>query len=246
MGLSPLSNSDPITLGNIGHSHLEVFFRALMGGADKEEAYKLIQPTGLTQEHLIALNLSKKFASEFRSEDGKPLLVEESVVVPISDEISMGLTADLVWQWRSGEVSIYDWKFTRRSWSQPKVDMHSQLPGYRYYLNRQFDFGISKCKYVFLNTNNPDNPWYKTIGPTIDDDECAEVAADQLRAAYRLQHLKNMPVADQRNYVARTLNGGNCEYCPFQVPCRFERKGMDASKTLAIMFTTENDYGYQH
>lgn len=246
LGYHPKENSDAIRLGNIGHLLLEIFFREIKEGATKEEALQAMQPQGLTKEDLIATLLARKFAEDFDTSTGIPLFVDEPLIAPVDEDndIHEGLAADLVWQYHNGVCDVFDWKFTRRRWSRPQIEMHGQLPGYKFILNTYYGTNIKTCKYVFFNTGSENNISYNIQPFTPDMKECEGIIRDQIKEAVRMKARKSLPIDLMKDESTRSVDGKVCAYCAYQIPCRMDRKGNDYQKTLDVMFTQDTEYGY--
>lgn len=236
--------SDPIKLGNIGHTLLQGFFTDIRNGLTKEEALKRIEPLGFTQQDLIALLLVRKFCSEFDTDSGKPIHVDDALIVPVADDLYYGFAPDLVWQYNSGESILYDWKFTRRKWTQAQIDMHQQLPGYKYVLNKFYNANIKHCRYVFFNTTSENKISWSYGNTSPDMIESKNVLDNLIKIAYRMKERKYLPVIEAEELSELAVDGKACAYCPYEFPCKLRRKGQPFEKSLQLMFTTETDYGY--
>jgi hypothetical protein len=246
LSLWPRDNSDAIAMGLAGHMNCQQFFQAIQAGKTKQEALECIVPVAMSSIAFKAASLASKFCSEWNVDSGKPLLVEEKVIVDLEGRIKIGLTPDLVWQFNSGKIIIIDFKFTGRSWSDEASELHYQLPSYKQHLKK---IGIiaTDLWYVFFNTReNKDNiDKYKIKKFTVTDKEGAEVVRDQIKSLDTLIGFRESPVAWSRSTARRVNKVYTCDYCPFKWPCRLGRKGLEKQEqdALALMFTL-NTYGY--
>lgn len=245
LGIYPRDETIPIQTGNAGHFNLEQFFKAIADGATKEEALEKMIPVNMSPHALKACALATQFCMKFNINSGKPILVEEAFVVPLQGGVKMGLRPDLVWEFNSGKQGLFDAKFTGRSWSDEGAEQHYQLPAYQHYLNTECGYHISTLNYIFFNTrdNAQGEHKFRIKTFTISPEEAATVSNDQIKALDKVLEFRENPASYTRLAAKRINNVHVCTYCPFKMPCRFERKGKDATGVLAIQYTS-NTYGY--
>lgn len=243
LGLAPRDQTIPIQTGNAGHTNNEQFFRAIQNGATKEEALQAIVPVNNSAHALKAAYLATKFCEKFNVNSGKPILVEEKLIVPFDGKVKKGITPDLVWEYKSGVRKLIDHKFTERSWSDEGAELHHQLPSYQYHLNENFEYRITGSAYIFFNTRDNAKQLYRIKPLTISDEEAKNVVEDQKKALDRVIEFRENPVAYTHLAARRVNNVHVCTYCPFRTPCRFDRQGKDITATLALQYT-KNTYGY--
>jgi hypothetical protein len=238
-GYNPNSESIAIMTGNFGHDNQEQFFKSIESGKTKEEALNAITPIANNEFGLKAASLSYRFCSDFNVDSGKPVIIEKKMIVPLTEDIDIGFTPDLLWEYNSGEMKLFDWKFTGRTWSEKAAQMHYQLPSYVGHLNRTFGYKITHINYVFFNTKSAEAK-YKIQSFRVNDTEVDSIVDDQIKAADRLG-------ATEPYDVFRINHKNICDYCVFQFPCSLERKGKDATETWKLMFNTKSTgYGYSN
>lgn len=251
MGLAPISMSPAIETGVEGHLLLERFYKSLQAGKTQAASLKSMHNPGnkMTGEKLKAWMLANDYASHLDLKEGFPLLVEEKIIhKPLEsldneylglDDLMIGFTPDLVWEYKNGRIEVEDYKFVQRAWPENKIAHYRQLPIYMAFL-RERGIDVSRAILRFFNaTTNKIS--YQVYNPS--DEELRLLKSEFIRAALEVKAFKDRPVAEQRELAIRTLNYNTCQYCPFAYPCKLEGQGKSASKTLATQYTG-SDYGY--
>lgn len=265
MGLAPISMGPAIETGVEGHTYLERFYKSLQAGKTQAASLKAMHnpDSKMTGEKLKAWMLANDYASKLDLKEGFPLMVEEKVIHKPDesilafkdedrghtyyggneylglDDLYIGFTPDLVWEYKNGRVEVEDYKFVQRAWPENKIAHYRQLSLYMAFL-RERGIPVSRAVLRFFNaTTNKIS--YQIYNPS--DEELNILKSEFIRAALQVKAFKDLPVAEQRELAIRTLNYNTCQYCPFAYPCKLEGQGKSASKTLATQYT-ESEYGY--
>lgn len=251
MGLAPNSISPAIETGIEGHALLERFYKSLQAGKTQAAAVKSMHnpDNKMTGEKLKAWMLANDYASKLNLKEGFPLLVEEKIIHKPNesldneylglDDLMIGFTPDLVWEYKNGRIEVEDYKFVQRAWPENKIAHYRQLPIYMAFL-RERGIDVSRAVLRFFNAST-NKISYHIFNPS--DEELRILKSEFIRAALQVKEFKDRPVKEQRELAIRTLNNNTCQYCPFAYPCKLEGQGKSASKTLATQYGA-SDYGY--
>lgn len=261
LGLRPLEESGPISIGIAGHKLLEVLYELLREGVDKEKAlitvtrkakeFAKIDGTGLVDFSMLkAWTLVENYIREtdFVNEVE---LVENRFLVPVSsiapkevvtayrlEDVQIGFTPDLVCKRKGNKLDIEDAKFVARAWSKSKLNRYPQLKLYQIFLKRM-GYDISRTVLRFFNTTTGEvttRPYVLTVA------EEENLIYDFVKGVIDLVKFKRR--LDSVVVLApRTMNYTACQFCAFEFPCSLEAEGKDASKTLANLYK-KSDYNY--
>lgn len=237
MGLYPVGDyvSDAVAIGRYGHTYLEVYFKALMQGMSKTEALDKILKVAsedTSSNSLKGMLAAVKYA-EARPEDGKPIMVEQKIRVPVFENLEFSFVPDLVWEYTSGPwkgmISVDDFKFVQRKWSEAAITMYRQVPLYLYFLQQHGYPNARKGVIWFINRDTGD---YKRHVLNPSKEELIGFAREHSKTAQRILEFRTLPTHVVREVARRTSNTDACQKCFFVFPCKLELGGNDISKTL--------------
>lgn len=265
LGLRPIEESGPISIGTSGHKLLQVLYELLREGKDKEEALatvtrkakelSAIDGTGLVDFNMLkAWTLVENYIrdTDFTTEVE---LVENRFLVPITSitsekeietyglyglsDVQIGFTPDLVCKRKGDKLDIEDAKFVARAWSKSKLNRYAQLKLYQIFLKRM-GYDISRTVLRFFNTTTGD---ITTRAYTLTPAEEQNLIYDFAMGAMELVKFKTYSDPALVNSAPRTMNYTACQFCAFEFPCSLEAEGKDASKTLENLYK-KSEYNY--
>jgi CRISPR/Cas system-associated exonuclease Cas4 (RecB family) len=173
------------------------------------------------------------------------IAVEQEYMLPIGKDPVSGrdivypFTVDLVIE-LAGSIYIVDYKFAADDYSQDRIDIEPQIPGY---IGAMRALGIKVVAgfYVFLRTRKMND-----IEAQVVTKPCRpnDVRIQQSFKEHLMTTGKIIKVQNDPEWEPTRNAGPNCNYCDFKKVCAIELRGEDASLMKQIDFLP-NDYGYE-
>jgi hypothetical protein len=247
LGFIPIEESPALRRGKMGHRMMQTYLESRLAGVSHEEAKRtitkdltreetedpiIIKTWGLVCKHVDTLDFSN-VESVYIEQVFKHPLVE-------AFDLWVGFTPDYGWLFKGGFLTLEDFKFIEKMWSEKKKSRYVQLDLYAGWM-REMGENVSQSILRFFNLTTGEI----TSKPYTPSSEKFKILRREFTlAAIELQEFKSKTVAEQRELAFRTFDNNTCAFCRYSYPCNLEANGKDASKTFLAEFTT-NDYGYE-
>jgi hypothetical protein len=256
LDLQPITDTIPLATGKKGHRFLQTFYTLLAQGKTVEEAKAIVmqQAVGMINKNglpdaalLNAWTLTENYMLAYKISSSESILVENRFLVPasrFSDDpifkgVEIGFTPDLVTKRMGGFCDVEDAKFVGKAWSEAKLDQYQQLRLYEIFL-KEMGYNISRTILRFFNTATGKIVEHKYVTTPV---ERRIILDDFLVAVKNTVLFRQQSAEDILKQSRRTLDTNTCQFCQFKFPCSLERKGQDASNTLATEYV-KSDYNY--
>ena len=263
LGLYPKNLSRANHIGLLGHAILETYYRSQMIGLDKAEAFDLaldkIHDSFAHEDADIVSLVSNRFmryCDYYAKDDFEIVDVEGVYKVPLSDQITFGMTLDLLVKYHSGpwagQYVVIDHKYKYNFSSPDELSMHVQTYKYIWAL-RQLGFNVKRSvlnQIRYREDVKDIDKLFKRQELIPTDIELDNIMQEHLDVAKEIYNHKTQPVLWYATHSPRRANPRDCSGCYFRIPCRQERRGIDASRTLSTMYAPEDphtfykQYGY--
>lgn len=249
--------SRALHIGLLGHSILETYYRSLMEGNSKEDAIEsanvaIAEAFDYESPDVVSI-ISNRFLLYLRhwtDDDSWRIVDVEGVYrVPITDEITLGMTVDLLIEYTKGpfqgQMVVIDHKFKYNFPSPDELSMNVQLYKYIWGLQKlgyPVRFAIMNC----LRYREDIVEQYKLFNRyelRPKGDQLENIIREHLAVAEEIADVKRQPVSWYANHAPRRQNPRDCEKCYFRIPCRQALLGLDESRTLATLYTPDGRQG---
>lgn len=255
LGLKPEEETEAITTGTKGHRLLQSFYTLIEEGKTRDEALELVRASAARMikhesitEMKALLNAWTLVDNYIRTIDVLPkaALVENRFLLPVAgtlsldpifDDVVIGFTPDVVFK-RGEFYDVEDSKFVQRAWSKSKLDMFPQAKLYQVFL-RRMGYNVSRSSIRFFNVATAKITEYHD---TLDLAEEVNIVNDFLGGVREVLNYRSLS-DDDKERTRRTMNYGACQFCAFNYPCKLQKQGKDASKTLQHLYV-KSDYDY--
>lgn len=265
LGLFPKKVSRANNIGNFGHYVLEYYYKALKDGASSEDAYEagmqaIMRAFGHEDPDIVELvsSLFSKYYQKYSHETELFEIVDVEGVhlVPVTDDITYGLTLDLLVRYikgpLTGQYAVIDHKFKYNFFTADELSMHAQTFKYIWALQKKgYPIKRSILNQIRYREDVRDvTKLFRRVELVPTSVQLDNIMAEHMQTAQTVHDAKTQPVAWYAQNAPRRLNSRDCQNCYFRVPCRQELLGVDASLTLATMYTPEESssiyrqYGY--
>lgn len=256
LGLSPKTMSRALHIGLLGHQILESFYIALKDGASRLEAistamdelnnaYEYETPDVVN----VVSNCFIHYIRQYDDDSWRIIDVERVYRIPLTEEITFGFTIDLLIEYVKGpyrgQLVVVDHKFKYNFPTTDELSMHTQLYKYMWGLQR-LGYPVTHGLMNVLRYREDIVDKNKLFGRyelRPQGDQLKNIMGEHLAVAGDIYEVKSQPVAWYREHARRRLNGRDCAYCAFRVPCRQSLIGIDESRTLTSMFTPGGNQG---
>lgn len=259
LGLKPIEESGPITLGIKGHTLLQSFYESLKLGNTKEvaledtrrQAVKLMESEKLGDFGILkAWTLVDNYIREtdFTS---NAVLVENRFLFPFVriappafvdlhglHDVQIGFTPDVVFERAGGLFDVEDSKFVARAWSKSKLNRFQQAKLYQIFL-KKMGYNVTRSTVRFFNVTTGA---IKAQNYTLIQAEEETLIHDFINGVKEVLKYRSQPTPVLEK-ARRTMNYTACQFCAFEFACTLEAQGKDASKTLSTEFV-KSDYDY--
>lgn len=254
----------------MGHEVLAAYYLALKSGKPRKQAFtsafELLTTPAIEEKYgsdainavsVLFTQYTVKYADEMT--DWDVATVEDTLSVPIDEEIEFKFTPDLLVQLKidlhvtlasgafkslpAGSYVLIDHKYSSRAFTAAEVNMNAQLPKYIYGL-RRLGYDVSGACFNQINyTSGSREPFVRTwIAP--ESSRIDAFVAEFIKAARRIAANRKLPVAEYKKLAERSFSKMHCPSCPFRVPCSVDLNGGDVSRILATEYT-ENSYAIE-
>lgn len=263
LGLYPKKVSRANSIGNLGHHVLEYYYRAIMEGESREDAFhagmaQIIEAPNHEDYEIVRL-VSQRFLQyheRYQNERFKVRGVEGVFSIPLENGTTYPLTLDLLVEYVDGPLAgqyvVIDHKFKYDFFSTDELSMHVQTYKYIYALRKlgypvkrsmlnqiRYREGIKDIDKLFKR---------EILEPT--DIQLENIMREHMMVSSEIANVKQQPVSWYAQNAPRRFNPKDCGFCYFRIPCRQELLGKDASATLTDMYAPEDPstfyrkYGY--
>ena len=223
--------SDSLSIGKIGHSALETYFKALKTKATTDEAIEAALATLMKHMESDVRNASMAMetlqyffaANPFAGWD--ILHVEQTFKLEVTDSLEFPYIPDLIARDPEGNVVLIDNKFMGQFISQRDAELMSQLIKYAAAL-RVVGIRVDKIMYNVLKTysyakaeDNNAETRHQLLNVPFNEARMKETIREQFTASEEIQFLKSIPLADWRARAYRTQNKLVCNNCGVRSLC---------------------------
>lgn len=248
--------SKPLQIGIEGHNVIAAYYENRAKGMDFTEAALDAMDVLDNARYLdggvhgLLNSLLMSYLKTYKDAPWRVLAIEEKYSYQMPDPwynftLRLDLLVEMTGGPRKGQVGIVDWKFTNDFWSPWRLRMYQQLPKYLYVLDKM---GIKPQFGIVAQIRYRSNAVEKFRHEIIERDPILEeeFMVEHNKTAARILYLQTLPVADALKVSRRALNYENCNYCPFQEPCKagLEKNGKEG-RLLQDNYRVD-DYGYNH
>lgn len=242
--IAPLYMNEALERGIMGHSSLEVFYRAIMAGESHETAVALAlerlsihaqasqayAPMKLMAEMATLLN---DYFETFRDEDITILAVETEYSVGLLEDYELPVRIDVVWQYPNGRTVAVDHKFVKDFYDEDQMALSPQLKLYLAGMWQKKDIQVDGILYNFLRTrttieNKADVSkkfWRYDVPFTTT--AVKRAVEEHLMSGNRIAAWKKMSIEEWAQKVLRNVS--NCRMCAFKKICIADANGEDTS-----------------
>lgn len=252
----PAIQSGPIQLGNLGHKLLEIYYESrdnpdtsLTEILEHIATYYTEQYMTLIENHVRGSTLVGVYErvldyithDPFRRYD--ILDVEKTFVTPLTNEIGLAFTPDLVIQSReTGVVKVVDHKFVGKQWNSARLMMTTQLDVYAAALQYHNIYPVKKI-YNFMGTTAPLlNPLEEF---SLNEYKAVRILDELQRYAEKIYSMSLTESDFQDRFATRILDPTVCQWCPFLDLCYGELTGNEKVIERAENLLIPNTYGYR-
>lgn len=264
--LEPKSQSIALTRGTIGHKALEMFFRAMMTGANREEAEKdslVFLASEITQgvvtgdfvRQEAATKVSPVIQAYFKSKNLQKFLddvtileVEKRFEVELPDDFIAVGQIDLIVKYTKGqykgEIVPVDNKFVYNFWTEDDFRMNSQIPTYIFAVRELYPEGVIKRGMInqLRHRANAVSP-FELTPITPERGEIDNIIANHIKQSMRIKELRELSGPVIRQSVTRSLSKYTCENCGFKLLCKSELTNGNTQGVIKLNYQP-NSYGY--
>jgi hypothetical protein len=262
-GIQPVTHSDSLRKGTIGHSILGNYYINMMNGYSVDQSYERaflatqqefigtspdLEAAGLMAEAtIITRNYINRYG-QIDADDWEPLAIEREFEVPLNVydlDLTFVFKPDGIFrQKKTGKVWIWDHKFLYNFYQESTLAIQPQMTRYAMGLKR-LGYDVHGALYNMLSTrpNVKTNPFARLEKPL------SEVAMkrywdEMIQSARGIQELKAMPNKFWEEGARRTASDFNCKHCPFLDLCSSDLEERPGRKLLVENFYEPNTYGY--
>jgi hypothetical protein len=248
--------SGPLAYGIYGHEWLSEYYLARANGGSKDDAIgagntaigKLLVENKIDNEfalHLMSILLG--YIEAYPDKNFEIIGVEQIYIAQLSDDISIGITVDVVGRATdgqyAGETFVLDHKFTYNFWSPNRVSFSPQLVKYIYTLRANgLDVNrglLNQLRYRQMKNGNelfrrtPVAPSEIRINNVMSQHVAVSVEIFSIKKAYQEEARIFEPI--------KLLDGKTCENCIFVPICEAEINGKKTETTIKAHYTVNDD-----
>lgn len=246
--------SDALYRGILGHSAMERFYRAILDGADSNEALKaaltVVQAEVMKPEpRFEVLNeltrMITGYIERWIDDPIKPLYIEEEFRLKVDEDFTYPFKVDLVGEAKKGLACI-DFKFVYDFFNDDELALMPQIPKYIAAL-RAMDIPVKYGFYDQLRYRKMKDPspfqLYRRDEVHPSNARIRQTFLEQIEAARRVRERKMLPLEVWKAKSLRTANKMVCRSCSFKDLCIAELNGSDGELIRKLEFEP-NTYGY--
>lgn len=229
-------------VGTAGHFILGAYYRALMSGADHQEA--IAQAESMASWEVVAAGIDAEATEKalmccrtywafYPSDEWEILAVEAEFRYG-----ALACTIDLVVR-EQGELTIVDHRFLRETYDEDLVVIDPQLPRYATIM-RLAGNEVTRAYRNMISTADTKAGRHRVSRLPI------PLSAARLQVAQEELNQGSMHVIAARARMRtpiRTFNSLVCKHCDFRVPCAMSAEGQDEQPLLDLNYKVST-YGY--
>lgn len=271
LGIEPRIHSIPLDRGNTGHKALELYYKAKIAGADKQEAitqavnyifqYSIDQATEIKIANNLdfskrmkmyndLITLIQDYANRYWNDNVRPIEIETVHKVALNDRLRLGLKIDLFGEYIKGpfkgDYTIIDWKFRYNFPQQKLLDILPQIPKYIWAIGKTGTV-VTKGELDVIRYRSlvePDEYGVFKRFPLHPKPRVRDkIIEDHITVAEEIYKVKQLPVAEYSKIATRTLSEYTCKDCPFIDICSLELRGEDPTLKISTDYKP-SDYNY--
>lgn len=232
--------SEALERGIMVHAGLAEYYKSRIDGKDHElsSASALMCVALLTRDSLAfdpfklqvqSAGLLGHYFETYKDDYVKPLEVETDYLIPITDDYSIPVKIDLIYEdLRDGSIVVADHKVVDAFYTAESASIYPQLPKYVGAL-MSTERRIDRAEYNFIrHTNtkaNAEDPSQRFMRLPLEltRTRVLRTLEEQIRAANRIKDLRDGGTERWGRVALR--NTGACRGCPFQLLCGTELSG---------------------
>ena len=255
MNLERITQSDALSMGNLGHEALEIYYRARMEGDSHDDS--VIQARKVFMGALDTYGMEiiaridpllQRYWAFYDPDEWEILAVEEAFDLPLTDDYTMPTRLDVIVRERkNGKMAVVDHKFKGEFIPPITLSLNAQMPKYIASL-RNLGYNVDYAILNILRTRKMKDPTDKqlfqrsVITPGVH--KTRNVLRQQIIASREITKYRDLP-PDQRKQVATpVLNELVCNRCAFAELCASEMDGGEIEYLIANEFQQRESYGY--
>jgi len=255
MDLEPVTSSEALSKGNLGHDVLEVYYRCLMDGAAQDDAITEARKVYMGaldtygMEIIAAIDpLLQGYWRYYPSDEFEILAVEELFDLPVTEEFSMPSRLDLIVRRKKDrKMGIIDHKFMGEFPTPQMVNLNGQQIKYRF-LMTALDYPIEFATLNVIRTRKMKDPspeqLYRRFDVPTSVAKTQAVLRQQIVASKEIVRYREQPEDVRKNLAVPVLNTLVCKFCSFKELCSSEMDGGDIEYLIANEFQQKESYGY--
>jgi hypothetical protein len=254
-GIEPLTFGDALNKGLLGHSVLEVYYKALLedyshkAASEKAVGY-LIDKAGEGVSFALELVPLMVTYFEIYGDERKvwiPLAVEQEFRLELGDSgLVFPFKVDAIFKHiPTGRMIVWDHKFLWNYYLPNSMKIMPQMPKYVYAL-QQLGYPVVDAMYNMVSTRkNASEPCRRmNCDIELNPMKMRQFMREQIMVMQRIKTKKEMDPEDWRSSIVRTASSFNCKNCMFLTLCTADLEGAPG-RSLAIQnFYRPNTYGY--
>lgn len=256
-GIEPLTLGSGLAKGNLGHSGLEVYYKARLAGDSHslamEQALLFVMQNDSEHSMDMLTLLSKyfEFHGDEMREDWEPLVIEQEFRYPIpGTDFIFPFKVDGVFRHKpSDHLYVWDHKFLWRYYKPNAMKILPQLPKYVYVL-RKMGFPIYDAMYNMISTQaNSKEPTRReplNLYRGEKQRKMENLWAEQVATMIEIKKLKEGDIEEWRAGLNATRSAFNCTNCSFLELCIQDLEGQPGRDLTINNFYRPNSYGYAH
>lgn len=257
LGLQPISTTEALSRGILGHEVLAVYYSGIQAGHSHDtcvEAARMhlgkFMGGGSHYDIAIVLELDKILSNYWPVAKHLPweiLHVEEQFNVWLTQEFEFSMRLDLLIRDLSdGKIKVVDHKFVYDFWTMDKIKLSGQLPKYVGALranNIKVDDAIlNQIRYRKIKDPRPDQLLQQTpVSPS--NARIVNNVRQQVIASQQIMEWKQLPLELRGKRALRVLNPMVCNGCPVKGLCMEELDGAPIEYLIASEYK-KREYGY--
>jgi len=252
--LQPKSFGDGLSRGILGHSALEVFFKALKSGESTASALQLMN-VWFNDRLLTAVKANDAQTTELIGVL-KPLLSEyvafyerelnQYEYLAVEETFLYGLfpfTPDVVKRHKkTKQVIVVDHKFLYNFYNSTKT--FPQLPKYVWAL-RELGYRVDAAEYDMIRYRSNAQIKFRPGPIELKPKKLEQLRHEQEKVTHKINALKRLDLAEWEEDTIRTANSFTCPNCPFRIICETDLEGLPGRDLLVKTFFEPNTYGYE-
>lgn len=246
----------PLAYGIYGHEWLAEYFKTRATGGTSDdgiaESNKLISKhlqDGMidTDFMLHLIGILYRYVEAYPDNNMEILAVEEKLIAPISERVTLGITVDAIVKATAGklegETFILDHKFTNNFWSIDRVAMSPQLPKYIYVARaNNFDINRGLLNQLRYRKMKEENDFFRRTPVAPSEARINNIIEAHLRVSEEIYSIKTMyDINHETPYLTKLMDGYRCDGCQFFSMCDAELNGKSTDSIVKAHFNIGKD-----